>query len=147
MSEAYAVKYPTKASEKWVRGFAEAKREAVTLVGLPAPEHRRVDGDVLGAGRGWATSATKALVTRLLATGVDEVVAYVHPDHAASEAVAHRAGLAPTGRLHDGEQAWVLVPSGPGCRRSRSGDARPPPGGSMGRGERRAGHSRRRSAR
>ena len=35
VSEAYAVKYPTKASDKWVRGFAEAKREAVTLELLP----------------------------------------------------------------------------------------------------------------
>lgn len=36
VSEAYAEKYPTKASEKWVRGFAEPAREATTLELLPA---------------------------------------------------------------------------------------------------------------
>lgn len=36
VTDAYAVKYPTKASEKWVRGFAEAEREATTLELLPA---------------------------------------------------------------------------------------------------------------
>ena len=36
VSEAYAAKYPTKASEKWVRGFAEPAREATTLELLPA---------------------------------------------------------------------------------------------------------------
>jgi len=35
VSEAYAVKYPTKGSEKWVRGFAEPEREATTLELLP----------------------------------------------------------------------------------------------------------------
>lgn len=36
VSAAYAAKYNTKASEKWVRGFAEAIREAATLELLPA---------------------------------------------------------------------------------------------------------------
>jgi hypothetical protein len=31
VSSAYGEKYPTKASQKWVRGFATAKREATTL--------------------------------------------------------------------------------------------------------------------
>jgi hypothetical protein len=35
VSEAYAEKYPTKGSGKWVRGFAEPKREAHTLELLP----------------------------------------------------------------------------------------------------------------
>jgi RimJ/RimL family protein N-acetyltransferase len=65
-------------------------------------------------GRGRATEAAKALVTWLLAAGVGEVVAHVHPDHTASETVARRAGLAPTGRYEDGEQAWVLATSAAG---------------------------------
>lgn len=36
VSEAYAAKYPTKGSEKWVRGFAEPAREATTLELVPA---------------------------------------------------------------------------------------------------------------
>jgi len=35
VSEAYAEKYPTKGSVKWVRGFAEPDREAHTLELLP----------------------------------------------------------------------------------------------------------------
>jgi hypothetical protein len=35
VSEAYAEKYPTKGSVKWVRGFAEPEREAHTLELLP----------------------------------------------------------------------------------------------------------------
>ena len=35
VSEAYARKYDTKASQKWVRGFAEPEREANTLELVP----------------------------------------------------------------------------------------------------------------
>lgn len=35
VTAAYAEKYDTKASEKWVRGFAEARREATTLELVP----------------------------------------------------------------------------------------------------------------
>ena len=35
VSQAYALKYDTKASEKWVRGFAEKEREATTLELVP----------------------------------------------------------------------------------------------------------------
>ena len=36
VSQAYAEKYNTKASEKWVRGFAEPDREVTTLELVPA---------------------------------------------------------------------------------------------------------------
>ncbi|HEV8578712.1 MAG TPA: DUF2255 family protein [Thermoanaerobaculia bacterium] len=35
VSQAYAGKYPTKGSEKWVRGFAEPDRERTTLEFFP----------------------------------------------------------------------------------------------------------------
>jgi hypothetical protein len=35
VTEAYAAKYDTKASEKWVCGFADAEREATTLELVP----------------------------------------------------------------------------------------------------------------
>lgn len=35
VSQAYAGKYNTKASEKWVRGFAEPERESTTLEFVP----------------------------------------------------------------------------------------------------------------
>lgn len=38
---AFANKYNTKASEKWVKGFAEAHRVATTLELLPSPRQRK----------------------------------------------------------------------------------------------------------
>ena len=35
VSSAYAAKYPTKASQKWVQGFAEPRRERTTLELVP----------------------------------------------------------------------------------------------------------------
>ncbi|AZM90491.1 GNAT family N-acetyltransferase [Streptomyces sp. W1SF4] len=60
-------------------------------------------------GRGIASEAARGLVVWLREQGVGEVVAHVHPDHAASAAVAAAAGLAPTGRWQDGEVRWERV--------------------------------------
>lgn len=63
----------------------------------------------LWQGRGLATAAAKALVGRLAEQGIGTVVAHIHPDHAASAAVATAAGLRPTDRWHDGEVRWELT--------------------------------------
>lgn len=67
---------------------------------------------VVGAGwqgHGYATEAARTLVGWLTERGGLRVVASIAPGHAASEAVARKAGLAPTGRLDDdGEQEWAL---------------------------------------
>jgi RimJ/RimL family protein N-acetyltransferase len=60
-------------------------------------------------GRGYASDAASTLVRWLLAGGVTVVVAHVHPDHAASEAVARRAGLSPTDVMAHGERRWQLA--------------------------------------
>jgi RimJ/RimL family protein N-acetyltransferase len=57
-------------------------------------------------GRGIATEAARALVAWLEARGVGTVIAHVHPDHAASAAVAAAAGLSRTEVVHDGEVRW-----------------------------------------
>jgi len=41
VSAAYAKKYPTKASERWVRGFAESERELTTVELVPEGTGRR----------------------------------------------------------------------------------------------------------
>ncbi|MFF2775071.1 GNAT family N-acetyltransferase [Streptomyces sp. NPDC058052] len=56
-------------------------------------------------GRGYASEAARALVG-WLRPRVRTVVAHVHPEHAASAAVARAAGLVPTGEVHDGEERW-----------------------------------------
>jgi len=58
-------------------------------------------------GRGYATEAARALVGWLDARGVQVVQAHIHPEHAASAAVARRAGLRPSGVTEDGEQLWL----------------------------------------
>lgn len=62
-------------------------------------------------GRGLASEAAAALTGWLSGLGVERIVAFVHPDHHASAAVARRAGLRPTGRLKDGEVVWEWRPA------------------------------------
>ncbi|WP_406383068.1 GNAT family N-acetyltransferase [Streptomyces sp. NBC_01618] len=58
-------------------------------------------------GWGYAKEAAVGLVAHLTALRlVRTVVAHVHPDHAASAAVAAAAGLVPTEEWYDGEQRW-----------------------------------------
>lgn len=57
-------------------------------------------------GRGIATEAARGLVDWLAGQRVPTVIAHIHPDHAASAAVATAAGLAPTRQWHDGEVRW-----------------------------------------
>ncbi|ADB31190.1 Peptidase M23 [Kribbella flavida DSM 17836] len=66
---------------------------------------------VVGAdwqGRGIAREAATGLVGWLRGQGLERIVAHVHPEHAASAAVASAAGLSRTEQLDDGEQLWVL---------------------------------------
>ncbi|NED11891.1 GNAT family N-acetyltransferase [Streptomyces sp. SID9124] len=59
-------------------------------------------------GRGYAREAAGGLVAHLREVGVTTVVAHVHPEHAASAAVAAGAGLTRTGEWEDGEERWAL---------------------------------------
>jgi RimJ/RimL family protein N-acetyltransferase len=58
-------------------------------------------------GEGLATEAATAVRDALRADGVTTYVAHIHPDHAASAAIARRLGLQPTRRRDDGEVRWV----------------------------------------
>ncbi|SDN60831.1 GNAT family N-acetyltransferase [Allokutzneria albata] len=57
-------------------------------------------------GRGIASESARALADWLRSTGVTEIVAHVHPKHAASGAVAAAAGLTQTDAVVDGESRW-----------------------------------------
>ena len=57
-------------------------------------------------GRGIAAEAATAVVDWLVGLRIPVIRALVHPDHAASAAVAARAGLRPTDELVDGETVW-----------------------------------------
>ena len=62
-------------------------------------------------GRGIATEAAQGLVA-WLDSRADVVIAHVHPDHAASAAVAAACGLTPTDQVVDGEIRWSRIRSG-----------------------------------
>uniref|UniRef100_A0AAU2K459 GNAT family N-acetyltransferase n=1 Tax=Streptomyces sp. NBC_00049 TaxID=2903617 RepID=A0AAU2K459_9ACTN len=57
-------------------------------------------------GQGFAAEAAQALADWLRELPVGLLVAHIHPDHAASAAVAAACGLRPTGHLQDGEIRW-----------------------------------------
>ncbi|RAG86607.1 GNAT family N-acetyltransferase [Streptacidiphilus pinicola] len=71
-------------------------------------------------GHGIATEAARGLVAWLRAHQVATVVAHIHPDHAASAAVAAAVGLTPTDQWQDGELRWERRPDG--CAPDREGD-------------------------
>jgi len=56
--------------------------------------------------RGYAREATQTMAGWLREQQVDVVIAFVHPEHEASMAVARALGLAPTDVLVDGEVRW-----------------------------------------
>jgi RimJ/RimL family protein N-acetyltransferase len=58
-------------------------------------------------GHGYAIEAARALVGWLDARGTQVIQARIHPGHAASAAVARRAGLQPSGVAEDGELLWL----------------------------------------
>ena len=64
-------------------------------------------------GAGVATRAAASMVAWLRSRGVEHLVADVHPDHAASQAVARSLGLVRSGEVVDGEERWVNPPSAP----------------------------------
>jgi RimJ/RimL family protein N-acetyltransferase len=58
-------------------------------------------------GEGLATEAALAVRDWVRGRGVTRFVAHIHPDHAASAAVARHLGLAATDERRDGEVRWV----------------------------------------
>lgn len=61
-------------------------------------------------GQGYGKEAARSLVLRLHESGW-LVVAYIHPDHLASQHVARAAGLSPSSELRDGEVRWTSRPA------------------------------------
>ena len=67
-----------------------------------------------GQGHGYGSEAAAAMVHALIRAGVPWVTAHVHPDHAASEAVARACRLTPTEEFQDGERRWEWRSDGRG---------------------------------
>jgi RimJ/RimL family protein N-acetyltransferase len=89
-----------------------ATREAVGTVQATVSDHGRTAElawviATSSQGEGLATEAATAIRDALRADGVTMFVAHIHPDHAASAAIARRLGLRPTSPRADGEIRWV----------------------------------------
>ena len=92
------------------------RRDDDRLVGtVQATLHREADGLVAelawvvvtaAQGQGLARDAATAMAGWLREQGVHRLVAHVHPEHAASMAVARALDLHPTGMVVDGEVRW-----------------------------------------
>lgn len=72
------------------------RAEVAWIIGLP------------WQGQGYASEAAQAVVHWLTEGGIGYVTAHVHPEHAASAAVAREAGLSATDAIYDGERRWAL---------------------------------------
>ena len=57
--------------------------------------------------RGLARQAAAAMVEWLASAGAGRIIAHIHPEHAASNAIATVIGLHPTGKFVDGEVRWT----------------------------------------
>jgi RimJ/RimL family protein N-acetyltransferase len=100
--------------QEWLNCVVRLKdpgREAIgTVQATIAPTGDRAEvAWLIGAGRqghGYASEAAAAMTHALIRAGVRCLVAHIHPEHAASEAVARRCGLRPTEELQEGERRW-----------------------------------------
>ena len=104
-----------RAGEVWRNWVVRRRADARPVGTVQATIGRRAGGwtaeiawvvGVAWQGRGYASEAARALVAWLGRHDVQEIVAHIHPDHAASARVATRAGLRPTRDQVDGEQVW-----------------------------------------
>jgi RimJ/RimL family protein N-acetyltransferase len=99
--------------EEWLNWIVRVDGDAVGYVQATVHEGTRaVIAWVIGRpwqGRGYATAAASELVVRLRGRGVHRVEAYIVPGHVASERVASRIGLTPTGKVSEGEQMWLAL--------------------------------------
>ena len=58
-------------------------------------------------GHGYAGQAVALLKSMLTDRGIEQLTAYIHPDHRASQQVATGAGFIRSGGSHEGEEIWV----------------------------------------
>jgi RimJ/RimL family protein N-acetyltransferase len=96
----------------WVLRRRDTGEVAGTVQATVSDEDGGLTGEiawVVGAsqqGHGYAKEAAGAMADWLRQEGVDVLIAHVHPNHAASVAVARAVGLDPTDTVVDGEIRW-----------------------------------------
>ncbi|MFC5286484.1 GNAT family N-acetyltransferase [Actinokineospora guangxiensis] len=114
----YAAQVRGRSGEQWwlnwvirAQGAAAAGYVQATVEGGIA-ELAWVVG-VAHQGRGLARESVGLVAAWLRGLGVVRLIAHVHPDHAASAAVARGVGMVPTSVVEDGERLWEGLPPAP----------------------------------
>lgn len=101
--------------ERWLNWIVRRSEDGVAVGFVQAaisedpPPTAAVLAWVVGVrfqGHGYAREAATALAAWLAGTGVSRLVAYIHPEHTASMAVARALGLTPTDARVDAEVVW-----------------------------------------
>jgi RimJ/RimL family protein N-acetyltransferase len=104
-----------KPEEVWLNWIARCRSDSTAVGTMQATIRKRAEGwraeiawliGVPWQKQGLASEAAVALVGWLRSRGVEDIRANIHPEHAASEGVASRAGLEPTDDEVDGERLW-----------------------------------------
>ena len=112
---AQAVGGPSDGTQRWLNWIVEPRGADAPVGFVQATVRAHPDGAVAdlawligcaNQGQGLASEATGTMMLYLRAQGIATFAAFIHPDHEASNAVARRQGLRPTGQLHDGEIRW-----------------------------------------
>lgn len=102
-------------SQRWLNWIVRRRdnRQAVGFVQATISEqHGELTADLAWVvapsqqRSGYAREAAQLMANWLRQQHIHHVVAHIHPDHHASNAVAHSIGLAPTDTLVDGEVRW-----------------------------------------
>lgn len=103
-------------SERWLNWVVRRREDRLPVGYVQATVRDSEDGPiadvawVVGSGhqgKGYAKDAARLMLDWLRGEGVRVVTAHIHPEHAASQAVARSLGLAPTETVHDGEVRWI----------------------------------------
>jgi RimJ/RimL family protein N-acetyltransferase len=100
---------PDRPDEQWLNWVVRAGEELTGFVQATITGRTAEIAWVVGTpwqGRGYAKEAAQGLVAWLWTRDVERIIAHIHPDHAASSAVAEAVGLYRTDHLDDGEHLW-----------------------------------------
>lgn len=98
-------------SQLWLNWLVRSDGEAIGYVQATVKPDSTDIGWVIGSSWqrfGYATEAAGAMISWLRTSGVMQIRACIHPDHAASRRVAEKIGLVPTESVVDGETVWVF---------------------------------------
>jgi RimJ/RimL family protein N-acetyltransferase len=102
---------PTPEGTRWLNWVVRAEGVAVGVVQATVQDDLAEVAWEIGIpwqGKGYASEATKAVVTWLLRRDLSDVRANIHPDHAASQKVATGVGFSLTEEWMADEQVWQV---------------------------------------